>query len=97
VGEYLPEEAGQDGGERLRQRLGPYHPLQVKIWRQMSGARRLDLVGQAYHLVLEAVRLTESRRHPDLPPDELMWRVIRRMHGDLSLGRKRELQAYERR
>jgi hypothetical protein len=32
------------------------------------------------------VRLTETRCNPDLSPEELKWRVIRRMHGDLSLG-----------
>jgi hypothetical protein len=36
------------------------------------------------------VRTTERQRHPDLSPEELNWRVIRRMHGDLSLGRGQE-------
>jgi len=96
TGENLLGVSGQGDVERLRQRLGRYHPRQVAIWRRMSGARRLDLVGQAYHFALDTVRLTERRRHPDLSPEELKWRVIRRMHGDFSLGRARELHADER-
>jgi hypothetical protein len=53
----------------------------------MSPARRLELAVQAYQFVLDTVRLTERRRHPDLPPDELAWRVTRRMQGDPKLGR----------
>ena len=76
-----------DDIERLRQRLGSLHPRQVAIWRQMSGARRLELAFQAYRFALDAVRVTERQRHPDVPHDELAWRVILRMHGDQSLGR----------
>jgi hypothetical protein len=73
--------------EQLRQRLGPLHPQQVIAWQQMSPARRLELAFQAYQLALDAVRLTEQRRHPELPPDELAWRVVRRMQGNPRLGR----------
>ena len=78
---------------REHPQLEPLDPRQVAIWRAMSPARRLDLVGQLYHLALETVRTTERQRHPDLPPEEFRWRVIRRMHGDPSLGREREAQA----
>ena len=73
--------------------LEPLDPRQVAIWREMSPARRLDIVGQLYHLALEMVRTTERQRHPDLSPEEFRWRVIRRMHGDLSLGREGEANA----
>ena len=53
----------------------------------MSPAQRLDLACDAYQFALDAVRLTERRAHPDLSPDELAWRVTRRMQGDDSLGR----------
>jgi hypothetical protein len=76
--------------ERLRQRLGTLDPRQVAIWREMSPARRLDLVGQMYRLALETVRTTERQRHPGLSAEALNWRVIRRMHGDLSLGKALE-------
>ena len=75
-----------DEVERLRQRLGPLDPRQVAIWRQMSGARRLELAFQAHQFALEAVRAAERRRQPDLPDDEFAWHVIRRLHGDQSLG-----------
>lgn len=73
--------------EQLRQRLGPLHPQQVIAWQQMSPARRLELAFQAYELALDAVRLTERCRHPDLPADELAWHVVRRMQGNPHLGR----------
>lgn len=62
-------------------------PRQVAAWRAMSPARRLELAFQAYQFALDAVRLTERRRHSDLPPDELAWRVTRRMQGDPQLGK----------
>jgi hypothetical protein len=73
--------------EALRRRLGPLDPRQVAAWRAMSPARRLELAFQAYQFALDTVRLTERRRHPDLSPDELAWRVTRRMQGDPKLGR----------
>jgi hypothetical protein len=62
----------------------------------MNPARRLELVGQMYRFALEAVRTMERRRHPDLSPEELKWRVIRRMHRDLSLGQTWESESDER-
>jgi hypothetical protein len=76
-----------DAVEALSRRLGRLDPRQVAIWRAMSPARRLELAFQAYQLVLEAVRLTERQRHPDLPPGELAWRVTRRMQGNPRLGK----------
>ncbi len=71
----------------LGQRLGKLDPLQVKAWRSMTPARRLDLAFQAYQFALDVVRLTERRNHPDLSPEELAWRVTRRMQGNPRLGR----------
>jgi hypothetical protein len=88
--EIPSNQVNEDEVERLRQRLGSYDPRQVAIWREMSPVRRLDLVGQMYRFALETVRTAERQRHPDLSPEEFKWRVIRRMHGDLSLGRARE-------
>jgi len=76
-----------DRMENLRRRLGKLDPRQVTAWRAMSPARRLDLAFQAYQFALDTLRLTERRRHPDLSPDELAWRVTRRMQGDPKLGR----------
>lgn len=76
--------------ESLRQRLGRSDPRQIAAWRAMSPARRLEMAFQAYQFALDTVRLTERRRHPDLPPDELAWRVTRRMQGDPSLGHARD-------
>jgi hypothetical protein len=45
------------------------------------------LAFQAYQFALGVVRLTERQRHPHLSPDELAWRVTRRMQGDPRLGR----------
>jgi len=73
--------------ENLRRRLGKLDPRQVTAWRAMSPARRLELAFQAYQFALDTLRLTERRRHPDLPPDELAWRITRRMQGDSKLGR----------
>jgi hypothetical protein len=53
----------------------------------MSPAERLDVAFQAYQFALEAVRATERERNPDLSPQELAWRVTRRMQGDPGLGR----------
>ncbi len=77
---------GHEEVERQLLNLEPLDPRQVAIWRRMTPARRLDLAFQAYHIALEAVRATEHHRHPELPPEELKWRVIRRMHGDPTLG-----------
>ena len=76
-----------DAVEALSRRLGRLDPRQIAIWREMSPARRLELAFQAYQFALDVVRLTERQRHPDLPPDELAWRVTRRMQGNLDLGK----------
>jgi hypothetical protein len=76
-----------DAVEQLRQRLGPLHREQVRAWQRMSPAQRLEVAFQAYQFALDTVRLTERRNHPHLSPDELAWRVVRRMQGDPRLGR----------
>jgi hypothetical protein len=77
----------EDAVEALNRRLGTLEPEQIAAWRRMSPARRLELAFQAYQFTLDIVRLTERQRHPNLPPDELAWRVTRRMQGDPTLGR----------
>jgi len=76
----MPSSAGH-------QRLEPLDPRQVAAWRAMSPARRLELAFQAYQFALDIVRLTEKKAHPDLSPEELAWRVTRRMQGNPQLGR----------
>jgi hypothetical protein len=79
--------AAYDEIESLHQRLGRLDPRQVAAWRAMSPARRLELAFQAYQFAIDIVRLTERQRHPDLSPDELAWRITRRMQGNPRLGR----------
>ena len=69
--------------------MGRLDPRQIATWRGMSPACRLELAFQAYQFALDAALrgLTERQRHPDLPPDELAWRVTRRMQGNPRLGR----------
>ena len=76
-----------DAAEALRRRLGRLDPHQIAAWRAMSPARRLEMACQAYHFALDILRLTERQRHPNLSPDELAWRVTRRMQGNPRLGR----------
>jgi hypothetical protein len=71
----------------LRQRLDRLDRRQIAAWRAMGPARRLEMAFQAYQFALDAVRLTERQRHADLPPDELAWRVARRMQDNPKLGR----------
>ena len=71
----------------MRQRLGKLDPRQVDVWRAKTPVQRLDLAFQAYQFALDAVRTTEKQRHPYLSPEELAWRVTRRMQGDQKLGR----------
>jgi hypothetical protein len=73
--------------EQLRQRLGRLEPQQIIAWQQMTSAQRLNLAFQAYQFALEAVRLTERRRHPHLDEEELNWRVTRRIQSNQKLGR----------
>lgn len=70
-----------------RRRIGKLDPRQIAAWRAMTPAQRLDLACQAYQFALDVVRLTERQNHPNLSPEELAWRVTRRMQGDRSLGR----------
>jgi hypothetical protein len=74
--------------EAWRRRIGRLDCRQIAAWRAMTPAQRLDLACQAYQFALDVVRLTERRNHPDLSPEELAWRVTRRMQGDRSLGRE---------
>jgi hypothetical protein len=67
--------------------MEPLDPRQVAVWRAKSPVRRLELAFQAYQFALDIVRLTEKKAHPDLSPDELAWRVTRRMQGNPRLGR----------
>ncbi len=78
------EVEGQPDGEVP---LDALDPRQVAVWRAMSPAQRLELAFQAYQFALDAVRTSERERHPDLAPEELAWRVTRRMQGDPTLGR----------
>ena len=71
-----------------RLRIGKLDPRQLAAWRAMTPAQRLDLACQAYQFALDVVRTTERQNHPDLSPEELAWRVTRRMQGDRSLGKR---------
>jgi len=73
--------------EALRLRIGRLDPQQIAAWRAMTPARRLEIAFQAYQFALDAVRLTERRDHPNLSPEELAWRVTRRMQRNPRLGR----------
>lgn len=67
-------------------KLDPIDRTQVEIWRKMTPVRRLAIAFQMHQFALNAIRVTERRRHPELTPDELNWRVTRRMLGNLKLG-----------
>lgn len=67
--------------EKLRRCIGRLDRKQIEAWQRMTGAQRLDIAFQAYQFALDAVRLTERRLHPDLTPEELNWRIVRRMQG----------------
>ena len=82
VGTFL-----SSAGDATGHRLAELDPRQVEAWRAMSPAERLDIAFQAYQFGLDAVRATERERHPDLSPEELAWRVTRRMRGDPGLRR----------
>ena len=78
--------SGEETVEALQRRLGRLDRRQITAWRGMNPARRLELAFQAYQFALDTVRLTERQNHPDLSPEELAWRVTRRMQGDSRLG-----------
>ena len=73
--------------ERLHERIGRLDRQQIIAWQKMSPADRLEIAFQAYQFALEAVRLTERQRQPDLPEEQFNWRVTRRMQGNQRLGR----------
>lgn len=68
-------------------RLDPIDRTQIEIWRKMTPDRRLEIAFQAYQFVLDAVRITERKKYPDLSPEELAWRITRRIQGNLKLGK----------
>ena len=74
--------------DQLRDRLGRLDRQQIIAWQKMTPAERLAVAFQAYQFALDAVRVTERQRHPDLSEEEFNWRVTRRMQGDQSLGRE---------
>ena len=78
--------------EQLNKRIGVYDRRQILIWQRMSPVERLGVAFQAYQFALEAVRLTERQRHPDLSEEAFKWRVIRRMQGDQHLGREQDAE-----
>ena len=82
-----PQPPADDPLEVMRRRVGRLDPIQVKIWRQMTPAQRLDIAFQAYQFALDIVRITERQKHPNLSPEELAWRVTRRIQGNPKLGR----------
>jgi len=67
--------------ESFRRRLGTLDPQQVAIWRQMMPAKKIRLAFQMYDMARRIIWTTERQAHPDASPQELGWRVLRRMHG----------------
>lgn len=61
--------------------LEPLDRKQIEAWRNMGPIKRLEMAFQAYQFALEAVRLTERQKHPELSPEELNWRIVERMQG----------------
>jgi hypothetical protein len=86
VGDQGADE-GRLRGEESIPRLEPLDPRQVAIWRRIGPVGRLEIAFQAYQFALDAVRVQERQKHPELSAEELAWRVTRRMQGDPSLGR----------
>ncbi len=82
---YSPVGNNRVGG--LRRQLGETSPQQISIWRAMSAARRFDIACQIYQIVLDMIRASERRRHPDLSDEELAWLVTRRIQGNPNIGR----------
>jgi hypothetical protein len=67
--------------EDFRRRLGKLDPQQVAIWREMTPAQKIELAFQMYDFARRVVWTTERQAAPDASPEELTWRVLRRMHG----------------
>lgn len=74
--------------KQIQERLGAVDPLQLQAWRQMTNAQRLEIAFQAYQFAINAVRVTEHKRSPNLSTEELNWRITRRMQGDQTLGQE---------
>jgi hypothetical protein len=70
-----------------------FNRQQILIWQRMSPVERLEVAFQAYQFALDAVRLTERQRHPDLSEEELRWRVIRRVQANQQLGREKDARS----
>lgn len=83
----IAERSDRERAKVLDEELASLDPRQVTAWRAMSPPERLEIAFQAYQFALEAVRATERARNPELSPEELGWRVTRRMQGDPELGR----------
>lgn len=79
-------ESGQIDITYALSKLDPIDRTQVEIWRKMTPARRLEIAFQAYQFVLDAVRVTAHKKHPELSAEELAWFVTRRIQGNLKLG-----------
>jgi hypothetical protein len=73
--------AVRDLTESFRRRLGTLDPQQVAIWRQMTPARKLRLAFQMYDFARRVIWTTERQANPDASPEELSWRMLRRLHG----------------
>lgn len=69
-------------------KLDPIDHNQIAIWRKMTPARRLAIAFQMHQFALNAIRVTERRKHPQLTVDEFNWHVTRRMQGNLKLGKE---------
>jgi hypothetical protein len=67
--------------EEMRRRLGTLDPQQVAVWRDMTPARKLQLVFQMWHLARKIAWSTERQWHPELTEAELAPRVWKRFHG----------------
>lgn len=80
--------------KNLRQRIGTINHKQIVIWQQMSPIQRLEIAFQAYQFAIEAVRVTERQRHPNLSKEEFNWRVTRRMQRNQKLGKEINLEQH---
>jgi len=67
-------------------KLDPIDRTQVEIWRKMTPTRRLEIAFQMHQFALNAIRVTERMKYPELTADELNWQVTCRMQGNPKLG-----------
>jgi len=74
-------QAVRELAESFRRRLGTLDPQQTAIWRQMTPAQKIRLASHLYDLARRIIWTTERQAHPDSSPEELYWRMLRRMHG----------------